>query len=610
MSWLQAVSLAIGGRGPITNEMTKPDDPARFFRWLAATQPAGVKVTMESALELSAVFACCQAIATSIASSEWLIYESQYVSGFEKRTIIYDDPLMQVLNIRPNPDMTAIGFREAMFFIVLTWGNAYAEIVKDRAGRVVRLWPLDPGRMTPRRRKGGELYYEYWEQDGGKVEVPADNIYHLRGPGISGLMGDNRVARAAKMMGLSAAQERFASTYFGNNTVLGGFLEYPKGLDDKTFYHLRDTWEDRFRGPDKSNKPAILENGMKWNQIQSNADDSQLTESRKFQLEEICRYYAVPPHKVQHLDRMTYNNVEHLAIEFVREALTPWAKRAEQEATYKLFGIRSRRKTSIDLRWLSQGDYKTRMEGYAIGRRIGVLSANDIRAMENMNSIGKEGDVRTIESNMQTLDSMVAQTKPEFKPDVLKAGIPTINEVRQQLALPPIAGGDIPANSLLEVRQPSANPLQQAQDPLPEGEGDLPEGSEQGTPAPLPFTGGKPATAKASLIVGEAVTTLFWSALDRYARRLEHREEDLTRRRVPAAKMTLNLANERIKLRPWLITECSNAIKLVEKLTGQQYVSEERVLLAADEVDNGEDPREAAERLVHFFISAVQESKP
>jgi hypothetical protein len=202
-------------------------------------------------------------------------------------------------------------------------------------------------------------------------------------------MGDNLVARMAKGLGLALAQERFASTYFGNNTIIGGYLKYPKTMDDKTFEHVRQSWADRHKGPDKAHKPAILEGGAEWIPFTNNAEQAQLTDSRKFTVEEICRWFGVPPHKVQHLDRSTYNNIEQQALEFIRDACTPWARRWEQEADFKLLGHKvPARSMCIDMAPLTQGDFKTRMEGYAIGRQWGVYTVNEIRIKEGENPIG------------------------------------------------------------------------------------------------------------------------------------------------------------------------------------------------------------------------------
>jgi|GEM_PF-2082771 len=531
------------------NEIRR-DDPIRLFQWVSTDQPSGIVVTPETALQISVVWACVMAITTAISSCRW------NVTLFDgaNREILPDDPLDYLLNVRPNPEMTAVAFRESLMMNATTWGNGYAEIVKNARGQPSALWPLLPDRTLPRRDKQtGVLYYEHRQMDGGMMRLEAEQVFHLHGPGITGLMGDNFVARAAKAMSLAAAQERFASTYFGNNTNMGGILKYPKKLSTDAHKKLKDDWEDKFKGPFKANRPAILEDGMEWLPSNVEADKAQLTNSRTFQIEEICRFYGVPPHKVQHLARATFSNIEHLGIEFVRDSLTPWAKRVEQEGDYKLIPARGPRKmTQIDMGWLTHGDAKSRFEAYSIGRNIGVYSANDILAMEGKNRLpGRFGDVRIIPMNMTTYDNLI----------VPKTSAPGTGSDGGGAASPPN-----------EAAQPD-------------------DGS------------GTPGFGDRATLVKDSMEMVFGSALERYAKRLTARAADLERHNLSAAKVAVNLAEERQRLRPWLLEECHAAIELsIRALPGTDAAARDVGLLAAaDSIDNGTDPHEAAERLVATF---------
>jgi len=129
------------------NALTQPRDPRRLYRyWLQPTNPAGVRITHQNALQISAVYACVDVISKSIASSQWNVFELMK-SG--NRTLLADDPISYLLNVRPNSDMPAVNFREALMIMALTWGNGYAEIARDMAGRPVALYPLSPDRVEP-----------------------------------------------------------------------------------------------------------------------------------------------------------------------------------------------------------------------------------------------------------------------------------------------------------------------------------------------------------------------------------------------------------------------------------------------------------------------------
>lgn len=377
---------------------TEPRDPQRIFRyWLMPQNPAGVRVTPENALQVSVVWACVDVISKSIAASEWNVFE-RLKSG--NRRLLTDDPLYYLLNVRPNDDMTAIAFREALGIMALTWGNGYAEISRDLSGRAASLYPITPDKCEPRRAPDdGRLIYHVWNDDGSEVDLEKEDVFHLRGPSINGLMGDNMIAKAALSIGLTMALERYSATYFGNNTQIGGVLEVPGNLDDKAYSRLVESFEARHRGPNKAHRPFIAEGGAKFNQTTSNAEESQLVLSRQNQVEEICRWYGVPPHKVAHLLRSTNNNIEQQGIEFTRDALKPWCIRNQQESDFKLLSARGKpRFTRIDIEWLSQGDAQARANYYQTMRNIGAYSVNDILKLEGRDTIGPDGDIRLVNS--------------------------------------------------------------------------------------------------------------------------------------------------------------------------------------------------------------------
>jgi HK97 family phage portal protein len=511
--------------------MLRREDPRLRMRWVGPDQPAGVLITAENALDISVVWACVMAITTAIASSRWNIFS---VDG-EKRTKLPDDRLDYVLNVRPNPEMPAVNMREALLVQVLTWGNAYAEITRNARGDVAELWPLYSDRMVPARTPEGALAYQYFNWDGSHTFLKPESVYHLRGPGIHGLVGDNLVAHAAKSMSLAAAQERFAQTYFGNNTVIGGVLKYSKKLTTETHEKLRKEWTDKYQGPFKSNKPIILEDGMEWMPFTNDAETAQLVASRTFQIEDICRWYGVPPHKVQHLLRATFNNIEHLGIEFVRDALTPWAKRMEQEADYKCLPQRAPwRCTAIDMGWLTHGDAKSRFEAYQLGRNMGVYTVNEIRRMEGMNDIGADGETRMVPLNMTPLDQL--------------------------------------------GKEPAANA-----DPAAPDTGTQAEGADSG--------------ALRNAVARDAVALVYAAAFDRYGKRLRAREEDLQRAGKSAKAISENLAAERERGRARLVEECAAARDLMLRM-GTAPPSDDSLMAAAEAVARGEDAGAAAGRLV------------
>ena len=521
------------------------EDPAQLQRNWIPYAVSGVNLTPDESLSLSAVWACIDAIAKSIAACQWNIYEPM---GAGRRRLLDGDPVAWILNTRPNPDMTAIGFREALLYTAIPFGNAYAEIVRDGAGRVAELWPLEHDRVTPRRDPvTWELVYEYRQPDGAMVPLSPRQVFHLRGPGLTGLLGEHIVARAAKALSVAAAQERFSASFFGQGANPGGVLEYPGKLDEERYQRLKKDWAEKKQGPENAHRPMILEHGMKWTSVSVDPQKSQMLESRQFAVEEICRWFGVPPHKVQHLLRSTFSNIEHQSIEFVRDALTPWARRLSQEADFKLFPQTRGpwRQTEIDTAPLSYGDMKSRADAAAIFRQNGVKCANEIRLELGMNDAGPDGDVLLVQSNLTTVQNILNPPKP-------------------------------PAPA------------------FPPGEGE----EEEDPPAD-----DADPSVEASAMVRESVQLLFAGPFERYVKRLAARRADLEQRH-PAETVAANLSDERTRLRPRLASECEPAFAMALRAGLDLSPNGDIVGWAAAQLDAGAAPAIVAAQLVGLSTTA------
>ncbi len=397
------------------NRTTKPQDtnpPVNMFM-----RRAGALVTHETALQVAAVFACVRYIAESIGTLPWMVFEAQQGRRVEAR----QSNLWSMLHNRPNPEMSSMAFKETLIGHALLWGNAYAEIERDVLRRPLALWPLTPDRVSPKRDEAGQLVYEINNHAGPKTTLPAADVYHLHGLGYDGLVGYSVVTMASRSMGTSLAQDEFSNSFYGNNTVVGFHLEHPSALSDKAYDRLVTSWENRHKGARNAYRPAILEEGMKAQNVGMPLKDAEYLSSRHFGVEEICRWFRVPPHKVSHLLRSTFNNIEHQSIEAVTDALLPWCVRMEQEANHKLVGTRNQNKTytKLNLGGLLRGDMKTRAEYYQLMRNMGAFSINMILGLEDMDPIGPEGDVHVMQQQYVPLDMLGQQLNqtPEAPPN-------------------------------------------------------------------------------------------------------------------------------------------------------------------------------------------------
>lgn len=361
---------------------------------------SGVRVDEESSLRTSAVYACVKILAETVASLPLHLYKKG-TNG--KNELAEQHPLFSCLYETPNDEMTSFEFREIMMTSLLLYGNAYARIIRKQ-GHVTELWYLKPQYMTVERDTiTGKIKYTYSDDITNKTYVYKPNqIFHIKGLSIDGVKGLSPIAQAREAVGLSLATEEYGAKFFGNGARPGGVLEHPGILKDPE--KLRDSWNQVYQGTRNSHKVAVLEEGMKYHSIGIAPEDAQFLETRKYQVNEICRIFRVPPHLVGDLERATFSNIEHQSIEFVQHTVRPWIVRWEQAISRSL--LSSEEKTLYFARFnvdgLLRGDYKSRMEGYAVGRQNGWLSTNDIRMLEDLPPVPKElgGDDYLVNGNM------------------------------------------------------------------------------------------------------------------------------------------------------------------------------------------------------------------
>lgn len=303
--------LAGAWKGAEQRALGITDIPEDLWRSLQSFMSAtGVKVTPKTALQSAAVYACVRVLAESVASLPLHVYRRRDGRGKDKARDYFLYPL---LHSAPNEEMTSFEFRETLMGHLTLWGNAYAEIVYDNAGRARALWPLRPDRMRLERVRG-ELVYIY-DLYGGlseterippvKVFAP-QRIMHLRGLGGNGLQGYSVIRYHRESIGLDLATREFGGRFFGNDARPGGILEHPGVLSDEAHKRLRSSWESRHQGLDKSHRIAILEEGMKYDEIGMPLEDAQFLETRKYQRSEIAGLFRVPPHMIGDLERATF----------------------------------------------------------------------------------------------------------------------------------------------------------------------------------------------------------------------------------------------------------------------------------------------------------------
>lgn len=396
----------------LLNRMTRPVDDVSAGRiTVVGRTQAGVRVDAETALKNAVVWACIRYLTNAVAQLPWRVMREEADGD---TTPVPTNPVDWLLNRRPCPEMGAFTWRQTMLGNALRYGNGYAEIERDRAGRPLALWPLHPSRVTPRRdRETGDLYYEVAGDGVGQaVDLQPSDMFHLRGFG-DGPVGYNVVEYAAQSIGWAQATELFGASFFGEGMNPGGIVETAPGMSEPALKRLRHELEGLYKGARRASRVAFLDAGMKWTKVSVQPNEAQFVETRQHQVEEICRWFGVPPHKVMHLLRATFGNIEHQSIEVVTDSVVPWTRILEDEADFKLFGQnRTNLFTSLDLSALLRGDLKAQAEHFKILRDAGVYSVNEIRRRIGLNKIGAAGDKRVAQINMTTLERIGEDPQP------------------------------------------------------------------------------------------------------------------------------------------------------------------------------------------------------
>lgn len=380
----------------------------RFFSEIRMTT-SGEQISPESAKRISAYWACGRNIAEDVAKLPLHIFR-RTDQGKEKAT---GDPRFQMLHTQPNPSMTAMTFRDIVTQRAVFWGNGISEIQRNGFRDAIALWPIEPSRVMSIKTDdatGKAIYKIRNPKTNVDVDIPGDDILDIRGPG-DGLMGFSVAETARQSLGIAAAAQTFSASFFGNGTMLQGILEHPGQLSVEQVNRIRESWNKKHQGPYKAFKTAILEDGMKFVATSMPMRDAQFLESRMFQVEEIARWFRMPPHKIQHLQRSTFSNIEQQSIEYVTDTLMPWLVRWEQEIKRKLFPEEEDVFAEHNVSGLLRGDSAARAKFYKDNFMVGAFSPNQILALENMNGIGPEGDKHYVPLNM------IAIGEPPPKPN-------------------------------------------------------------------------------------------------------------------------------------------------------------------------------------------------
>lgn len=420
--WLGGIAEASAVPG--IRAQQSPENPNTPLAWpaqwlidlLGGTPTAsGVRVTDQTAMRTSAVYACVTLIAQAIGSLPLKVYQR----GDRNAPLeAPDHPTYFLLHNEPNPAMTSTVWLEFLVANILLGGNAYTAIGRDRANRVLDLYPIPYGQVTPERVNGRNRYWIHLS-DGSQELLDQNDMLHVPGLGFDGLRGMSVITWAAKQaVGLALATEEHGARLFSNGARLGVILKHPKNLSEPAQKRLKQQFEQQHVGLSNAARTLLLEEGMDVVNVTMTSEDAQFLETRRFQVEDIARFFRVPPHMIGHTEKSTTwgTGLEQQNLAFIIFTLMPWLKRFEQEFNRKLFRA-TRFYAQFKVQGLMRGDSKARADYYASGHQNGWLTINEIRQAEDMGPV-VGGDRHFVQANLVPLDrATVPAPTPDPEPD-------------------------------------------------------------------------------------------------------------------------------------------------------------------------------------------------
>ncbi|WP_416193531.1 phage portal protein [Nitrobacter sp. TKz-YC01] len=348
-----------------------------------AVTASGATVTPDSAMRVAAVYACVRIISGAVATLP--LHIKRRVDE-RTRQDASDTPIWKVLRRRPNRWQTPSQFRRMLQAHLLLRGNAYAMIVRSR-GTVQELIPLHPDRVEVKQDDDLGLEYIYTRQDGRRIRLHQDEVFHLVGLTLDGVHGVSAISYARETIGLSLAMEDHGASTFRNGARVSGVLKHPNKLGPEAVAHLKAGLEEFRSGGEQEGKNLILEEGMDYARIAMTAEDAQWLEARKFSRTDIAMFFGVPPHMIGDTEKSTSwgTGIEQQSIGFVAYTLEDHLTMWEEAINRDLIGANDILYARFNRAALVKGDIKARWEAYVKGLQWGVYSPNEIRALEDQN---------------------------------------------------------------------------------------------------------------------------------------------------------------------------------------------------------------------------------
>jgi len=365
------------------------NSPAILEQFGGSSSGSGIYVDEDTALTFSAVYACVRIKSEILASLPLNLY---FKDG-DKKEIASSHKIHRLIHREPCETYTSFDWRQLMEASVMLWGNGYSKIIRDRRYNVSWLDFVPPAIVKPYQiiRSDGTkgMRYEISRHDGVKEVVEGIDMLHIKGISFDGIIGKSPIELAKESIGLGLANEKFGAEFFANGAAFAGTLNSDNKLTKEQIDRLSAQWAARHTGSGNRWKTPVLESGLKFNAIGIAPEQAQWIASRKFQLEEVARWFGIPLHMLANLDRSTNNNIEHQGIEFVTITMGPDCQRWEQEMDRKLLREDEKESyyTKFNLEGLLRGDSAARASFLNTMVTLGIFTRNEARGYEDKNPL-------------------------------------------------------------------------------------------------------------------------------------------------------------------------------------------------------------------------------
>lgn len=403
MNWFQRLALKAAGF-PQSRTLSLTD-PSGWPSWGEGTY-AGKYVDDTTAMQVASVWSCNRVISETIASLPGAMFERDSSGNLNR----IDHDLGEILTISPNADQTGPEFLESKLLNQGLNGNGYSLIERRGNGEVSSLTPVESTKMRPYRKENGPIRYKLTDR-GKEEELPQEKVWHWKTFSRDGCVGLSPIGNARETMGLAMAQQEVAGKLFANGLHTSVFIHVPEWIKDEKREAVHAKIKKMYQGLQNAGDPFILEGGMTAEKGIMPFVDAQFVQLLGLGTDQICGVYRVPPHMIGKLDRATFSNIEQQSLEFVMYTILPYLRRIEASVSKWLLrpGERSKLVFRFNFEGLLRADSAARASLYSIMLQNGVLTRNEVRALENRNRLEVDGmDDPTVQQNMALIEQLSA----------------------------------------------------------------------------------------------------------------------------------------------------------------------------------------------------------